>query len=127
MNATLPPTLRTLTKLSQWFSAYGGWIHPALTFGQSPLYSCRGVISTEDIPITESAFGKQAVILLPTALEITDAVAKDGLSGRLSSTSLQALQVMQVIPAVVSRQMGGCWQPSWHMSAVKVHLSGSRI
>lgn len=53
----------------------------------------RGVISTEDIPITESAFGKQAVILLPTALEITDAVAKDGLSGRLSSSSLQALQV----------------------------------
>ena len=53
----------------------------------------RGVISTEDIPITESAYGKQAVILLPTALEITDAVAKDGLSGRLSSTSLQALQV----------------------------------
>ncbi len=53
----------------------------------------RGVISTEDIPITESAFGKQAVILLPTALEITDAVAQDGLSGRLSSSSLHALQV----------------------------------
>lgn len=94
MNATLSPTANPLKKLGQWFSAHGGWIHPALTFGQSPLYSCRGVISTEDIPITESAFGKQAVILLPTALEITDTVAKDGLSGRLSSSSLQALQVM---------------------------------
>jgi hypothetical protein len=62
-------------------------------FSFSLWFPSRGVISTEDIPITESAFGKQAVILLPTALEVTDAVAKDGLSGRLSSGSLQALQV----------------------------------
>lgn len=58
-----------------------------------PLVPSRGIVSTEDIPTTESAFGKQAVILLPTALEVTDAVANDGLSGRLSSSSLQALQV----------------------------------
>jgi len=63
------------------------------SFRFSLWFPSRGVISTEDIPITESAFGKQAVILLPTALEVTDAVAKDGLSGRLSSGSLQALQV----------------------------------
>ncbi|DBB08338.1 hypothetical protein WJX82_005192 [Trebouxia sp. C0006] len=115
MNANLPPTLRTLTKLSQWFSAHGGWIHPALTVGQSPLYSCRGVISTEDIPITESAFGQQAVILLPTALEVTDAVAKDGLSGRLSSSSLQALQangwLLATFLAYERHKSASFWQP----------------
>ena len=57
------------------------------------MLSARAVVCTEEIPVTENAFGKQAVIALPTALEITDSVAKDVLGSRLSTSSLQALEV----------------------------------
>lgn len=53
----------------------------------------RGIISLEDIPITESAFGKQVVILMPEALQISDGTAKASLAGRLSVNALGALQV----------------------------------
>ena len=55
----------------------------------------RGVISLEDLPVTESAFGQQAVILMPQALQITAETAKAALADHLSAASLHALQVIQ--------------------------------
>lgn len=57
------------------------------------LHQRRGVISLEDIPVTDSAFGKQVVILMPEALQISDETAKESLARHLSANALQALQV----------------------------------
>lgn len=60
------------------------------------MHERRGVISLEDIPVTESAFGKQVVILMPEAVQISDETAKATLERQLSANALQALQVSAV-------------------------------
>lgn len=52
---------------------------------------CRGLLSVEDIPFEES--GEQTVILLPKALRIGNAIAKDILAEKLSASSIQDLEV----------------------------------
>lgn len=53
--------------------------------------SCRGLLSLEDIPFADS--GEQTVILLPKVLQITDNVAKDVLTEKLSTASIHELEV----------------------------------
>ena len=55
------------------------------------LSSCRGVLSLEEIPFSDS--GEQTVILLPKALQITDNIAKAVLNDKLSTASVQELEV----------------------------------
>lgn len=52
---------------------------------------CRGLLSLEDIPYADN--GQQTIILLPKALQITDAVAKAVLADKLSAGSIQDLEV----------------------------------
>ena len=53
----------------------------------------RGLISLEDI----ASDGTHAtVIMLPAALQITDAIAKDALGEKLSTTGILALEVREV-------------------------------
>ena len=47
----------------------------------------------ENIPVTTSAFGQQAMILLPESLQMTDVTAGQALATHLSASTLQALQV----------------------------------
>lgn len=74
---------------NDWFA----YLKQALKSSQKLWHCCRGVISLEDIPITDSAFGQQAVILMPDALQITAATARQTLGSDLSSSTLQALEV----------------------------------
>ena len=67
--------------------------HPDLTKLSQLCRRRRGVLSLEDLPVTDSAFGQQAVILMPQALQITADTAKAALAKHLSAASLQALEV----------------------------------
>ncbi|KAL3162890.1 hypothetical protein ABBQ32_009338 [Trebouxia sp. C0010 RCD-2024] len=115
MTSRVRTTVQPLTTLRRWFTDNGGWIHPALALGPSPAYGARGVISLEDIPVTQSALGQQVVILLPEALQISAESAKECLSKHLSVSALQALQDQEwLVPTMLAserRNHTSFWRP----------------
>ncbi|KAL0023407.1 hypothetical protein WJX79_006595 [Trebouxia sp. C0005] len=109
-------TTGSVEQLRDWIEEHGGYVHPHITLSSSPSFSCRGVVTTEDID--EELVSREPLLLVPEELSISTILAKEKLAPILKAANLPSLEELDaVLPLALflayerNKGQGSFWQP----------------
>ncbi|GMH37319.1 hypothetical protein BSKO_05192 [Bryopsis sp. KO-2023] len=79
-------------ELVKWVDFHGGYVHPYLTVGESPVTGVRGVISESDLSADDVLDGP--LIMIPDQLRITESTAVQKLNPLMEPLGLPSVQML---------------------------------